>query len=212
MPSKNRRLLPGPRLVGYARVSTSEQNLDMQVAALKAAGVHEDNIWFEKVSAASSRRPRLEVALMDAREGDTFVVWKLDRLSRSLLDLLHRMKDLEDRKIAFRSLTEGIDTATPAGRLIFHVIGALAQFERDLVVERTKAGVAAYKARGGRIGQPPKLSPDDVKKAMNMIANGKSVRDVAKHFAVAPGTVYNHLRGTLTALRDKAKRKPKRST
>lgn len=208
MPRK--RLPPaGPRLVGYARVSTAEQNLDLQVGALKAAGVLDDNLWMEKVSAAASRRPQLELALIDVREGDTFVVWKLDRLGRSLLDLLGRMKDLEDRGINFKSLTEGIDTKTPAGKLLMHVIGALAQFERDLIVERTKAGVAEYKARGGRMGQPPKLGPEDIKKAMKMIEGGKSVREVAASFGVVPATIYNNLRGTLSALRGKAKRKRK---
>lgn len=197
----------GPRLVGYARVSTAEQTLDLQVSALKAAGVLDDNLWMEKVSAAASRRPQLELALLDVREGDTFVVWKLDRLGRSLLDLLARMKDLEDRGISFKSLTEGIDTKTPAGKLLMHVIGALAQFERDLIVERTKAGIAEYRARGGRIGQPPKLSPDDVKKAMKMIEAGDSVKEVAASFGVVPATIYNNLGGTLTTLRGKAKRK-----
>lgn len=213
MPSKKRSLpSAGPRLVGYARVSTSEQNLDLQVSALKAAGVLDDNLWMEKVSAAASNRPQLAMALLDVRRGDTFVVWKLDRMSRSLLDLLAHMKDLETRGIDFRSLTEGIDTKTPAGKLLLHVIGALAQFERDLIVERTKAGMAEFKARGGRVGKPPKLSPDDVKKAMKMIEAGDSVKEVAASFGVVPATIYNHLRGTISALKSKAKpkRKPKK--
>jgi len=211
MPSKKLHTPPaGPRLVGYARVSTAEQNLDMQIEALKAAGVHEDNIWSEKVSAASSKRPRLELALLDAREGDTFVVWKLDRLSRSLLDLLGHMKDFEERGVSFKSLTEGIDTNTPAGKLILHVIGALAQFERDLVVERTKAGVAAYRARGGQIGQPRKLGDKDVDAIMKRIAKKERVRDLAKEYGVAPGTIYNAIKGTISALQGKPKRsKPK---
>lgn len=211
MPSKTQRPSAGPRLVGYARVSTAEQSLDLQINALKAAGVHDDNLWMEHVSAAASRRPQLELALLDARAGDTIVVWKLDRLGRSLLDLLNRMKELETRQVAFRSLTEGIDTSTASGKLLLNMLGALAQFERDMIVERTKAGMAAYKARGGRVGQPPKLSPDDVKDAMKRIEGGQSVRDVAAFYKVAPGTIYNHLRGTIAALRTKAKRKRKQS-
>jgi DNA invertase Pin-like site-specific DNA recombinase len=209
MPSIKQTPPPGGRLVGYARVSTAEQNVQMQLDALRRAGVHEDNLWFEQVSGASSKRPKLALAMADARAGDTFVVWKLDRLGRSMLDLLNKMNDFEKRQVAFRSLTEGIDTATPGGKFLLHMLAAAAQFERDMIVERTKAGVAAYRARGGRIGQPPKLSPEDVKTAMKMIADGKSVRDVAKHFSVAPGTVYNHVGKTITALRDKAKRKRK---
>lgn len=201
----------GPRLVGYARVSTAEQNPDLQIDALKAAGVLDDNIWMEKVSAAASNRPQLELALVDARPGDTIVVWKLDRLGRSLLDLLQRMRELESRQVAFRSLTEGIDTSTASGKLLLHMLGALAQFERDMIVERTRAGVAAHIKRGGRIGQPPKMTPDKVAQAMKMIENGKTVPEVAAYFHVAKGTIYNHLKGTVTALRDKGKRKRKPS-
>lgn len=220
MARKNRSLpVAGPRLVGYARVSTAEQNLDMQISALKAAGVLDDNLWTEKVSAGASNRPQLELALIDCRDGDTFVVWKLDRLGRSLLDLLARMKDLEDRNISFKSLTEGIDTKTPGGKLIFHVLGALAQFERDLIAERTKAGVADYKARGGVMGQPRKLSEADVKEAMQLIRDGHTVEIVAKRFGVVKGTIYNYLAGTITQLREEGRlarerkaRKSKRST
>lgn len=211
MPSRKRPVVPaGPRLVGYARVSTVEQNLDMQVSALSAAGVLADNLWAEKVSAGSSKRPQLAMALMDCREGDTFVVWKLDRMSRSMLDLLAHMKDLEDRGINFRSLTEGIDTNTPAGKLLLHVIGALAQFERDLIVERTKAGIAEFKARGGRIGQPRKLSDADMQEVMQMVREGDSVRKIAARFGVVPGTIYNYLEGTISALRAEGHKATKR--
>lgn len=211
MPSKKRTLPPsGPRLVGYARVSTAEQNLDMQISALSHAGVLADNIWAEKVSAGSSKRPQLALALLDTRAGDTFVVWKLDRMSRSMLDLLARMKDLEDRGVNFRSLTEGIDTNTPAGKLLLHVIGALAQFERDLIVERTKAGIAEFKAKGGRIGQPRKLSDDDMAEVMQMVRDGDSVRKIAARFNVVPGTIYNYLEGTISALRAEGQKPAKR--
>lgn len=211
MPRKRDLPPEGPRLVGYARVSTVEQNLDMQISALKAAGVFEDNIWTEKISGVARNRPQLRLALMDARPGDTFVVWKLDRLGRSLLDLLGHMNDLEKRQVAFRSLTEGIDTRTPTGKLLLHVIGALAQFERDLIVERTRAGIAEHRARGGRMGQPPKMTPPKIKEAMKMIEGGTSVIDVAHYFHVAPGTIYNHLAGTISELRDRQRRKRKPS-
>lgn len=200
----------GPRLVGYARVSTAEQNLDLQIAALRNAGVFEDNIWFEKVSAGSSKRPELEKALIDARAGDTFVVWKLDRLGRSLLDLLARMKELESRQVAFRSLTEGIDTSTAAGKLQLHMLGALAQFERDMIVERTKAGIAEFKKRGGRIGQPPKLSAEQVEHLFAMIKKGSTPAGAAAYFKVSRATIYNYLKGVRTPLQGKVARKGKR--
>lgn len=148
----------GPRLIGYARVSTVEQNLDLQVKALEAAGVHPDDIHVEKVSASAKARPVLKWVMSVLRPGDTLIVWKLDRYARSMQDLLKGLQILQDRKSGFRSLTEHIDTTTPAGMLMVHVLGALAQFERDLVVQRTKAGVEAAKARGVKFGQPRKMT------------------------------------------------------
>jgi DNA invertase Pin-like site-specific DNA recombinase len=209
--SKHPQLLPsGGRLVGYARVSTSDQSAQMQIDALVKAGVHEDNIWWETASGVSRKRHALEKALMDAREGDILVVWKLDRVGRSLLDLLGIMKRLDDNGVGFKSLTEGIDTTTPAGRLILHVIGALAQFERDLIVERTRAGVKAHRERGGKIGQPLKMTPERMQEAVEMIKAGMPVKAVAGYFKVSPATIYNHLAGTITALRDEGRRKAKR--
>ena len=199
---------PGPRLVGYARVSTSDQQLDMQTSALRNAGCHPDNIWSEHISGVAKTRPQLEMALMDCRNGDTFVVWKLDRMGRSLVDLLDKLKYLDDHKIKFRSLTEGIDTATPGGRLITHVMGSLAQFERDLVVERTKAGMAAHRARGGKIGQPRKLNDDQVAEAAKMIENGKGVPEIAQYYKWATGTIYNYFpRTVMQALRATRRKK-----
>lgn len=179
------------RLIGYARVSTVEQNLEMQVAALHRADVQPKNVHVEKVSAAVSNRPKLEWAIANLREGDTFVVWKLDRVARSLADLMRRMKAIEDAGAHFKSLTEHIDTTTPGGRLIFHVLGALAEFERDLVVERTRAGVKAAQERGQQFGQPAKLTPQQVAKAQKMRDAGKSAYEIAKHFDVAHTTIYN---------------------
>lgn len=193
----------GARLVGYARVSTEEQNLDMQISALVNAGVHPDNIWSEHVSAVAKKRPELTKALADARDGDTFVVWKLDRLARDLSNLLEIMRHFDKAGVAFRSLTEGIDTATPVGKLLLHVIGALAQFERDLVVERTKAGVAAHRERGGRIGQPKKIEGKTHDKVVRMIKAGKRVVEIAAEVGVTPTTIYNHFpKAVIAALRE----------
>jgi DNA invertase Pin-like site-specific DNA recombinase len=209
-PKPQKRPPAGPRLVGYARVSTADQNPQMQIDSLTKAGVHEDNIWWETASGVSRRRRALDMALADARHGDVLIVWKLDRVGRSLLDLLAIMKRLEDNGVGFKSLTEGIDTTTPAGRLILHVIGALAQFERDLIVERTRAGVKAHRERGGKIGQPLKMTPERMQEAVEMIKDGKRVKEVAAYFNVAPATIYNHLAGTISALRAEKARKSKR--
>lgn len=186
----------GPQLIGYARVSTEEQSLDLQTDALKRAGCHPDHIHVEKVSGAASKRPRLDWAIETLRPGDVFVVWKLDRVARSLMDLLKRMKDIEDSGAGFKSLTESIDTTTPGGRLVMNVMGAIAEFERDLIRERTKAGVQAAIKRGVRIGQPPKLTPQQVKDAQKMRDKGLSVRDkIAPAFKVSPVTIYNNTVG-----------------
>ena len=134
-------------LVGYARVSTSEQSLEMQTAALEKFGVDPSRIWSEKRSATSQRRPMLEECLRFLAPGDTLVVWKLDRFARSTLDLLTRLEKLEARGIKFVSLTEKIETTTPGGRLLVGVLALLAQFERDLVTERTASGMAAKRER-----------------------------------------------------------------
>ncbi len=135
-------------LVGYARVSTREQNQALQLDALKAAGY--ERVYLEKASGAQRERPELKAALDYAREGDTLVVWKLDRLARSIRQLIETVEDLERRKIGLRSLTEAIDTTTPGGRLVFHVFAALAEFERSVIRERTAAGLEAVRAGDGR--------------------------------------------------------------
>lgn len=172
-------------LIGYARVSTAEQNLEMQVEALKRAGVHPDALHVEKVSGAAASRPVLEWALDELREGDTFVVWKLDRMARSLTDLLNKMEQLKQSGASFRSLTEQIDTTTPGGRLIFHVMGAIAEFERDLIRERTRAGVRAAMERGVKFGPDRKLNATQIKQAQKMRDAGKSLRVIGKHFKVS---------------------------
>jgi DNA invertase Pin-like site-specific DNA recombinase len=139
-------------LIGYARISTHEQNLDLQEDALKAAGCKK--VYTDKTGGAKSERPGLEKALADARPGDTLVVWKLDRLGRSLKHLIETVTDLSHRGVGFKSLQENIDTTTSGGKLVFHVFGALAEFERDIIRERTLAGLAAARARGRKGGRP----------------------------------------------------------
>lgn len=178
------------KLIGYARVSTEEQNLAMQEQALLKAGVKPQHLHVEKVSAASAKRHKLEWALSTLREGDVLVVWKMDRIARSLLDLIGRMKQIEAVGAQFRSLTEQIDTRTPGGRLIFHVLGALAEFERDLVRERTRAGVKNAMAEGKRFGVEPKLKPEQVAQAQKMRDAGVSAAEIAKRFKVSRPTIY----------------------
>lgn len=163
----------------------------MQVQHLLKAGVRQSDIHVEKVSAASAKRPRLHWALENLREGDTLVVWKMDRLARSLLDLINKLKQIETAGARFRSLTEHIDTNTPGGRLIFHVLGALAEFERDLVVERTRAGVKVAQAAGKRFGVECKLSPQQKLQAQKMRDNGASAREIAKKYKVSAQTIYS---------------------
>src|ERR671919_880794 len=146
-------------LIGYARVSTTEQHLHLQQDALSAAGCLK--IYTDTISGATKERKGLTEALHYVRAGDTLVVWRLDRLGRSLKDLIERITDLHSRNIGFKSLTENIDTTTSGGKLIFHIFGALAEFERDIMRERTLAGLAAARARGRKGGRPRNL--DDKK-------------------------------------------------
>lgn len=182
-------------LIGYARISTADQNLDMQIAALRKAGVAEDCLYHETVSGVAQRRPRLDQAIKASRRGDTLVVWKLDRLGRSLLDLLNKLGKLEESGVGFRSLTEGIDTTTPGGRLIMQVMGALAEFERGLVVERTREGVRRHIERGGRIGAEKKMTAEKLKTAAAMFRKGATTREVAAALQVAPMTIYTYFPG-----------------
>jgi DNA invertase Pin-like site-specific DNA recombinase len=166
------------RLIGYARVSTLEQNLDMQVQALIKAGVHRDHLHVEKLSASNKRRPKLDWVIASARPGDVVVCYKLDRIARSLMDMLNRIQKLEEQGAGFRSLTEQIDTTTPGGRLMLHVLGALAQFERDLVIQRTRHGVAAAQARGVKFGQPQKLDGKQQAQCKRWKKEGRTVREI----------------------------------
>jgi len=179
-------------LVGYARVSTQDQKTELQLDALKAAGC--EKVFVEKASGAQRDRPELKAALDYMRDGDTLVVWKLDRLARSMKQLIETVEGLEEVGVGFRSLTEAIDTTTAGGKLVFHVFGALAEFERSIIRERTRAGLDAARARGRKGGRPPKLKEADLKAARAMLADKSiTVEDVAKHLRVSTATLYRHL-------------------
>src|ERR671931_238166 len=152
-------------LIGYARVSTNEQNLDLQRDALLKAGVSAKDIYTDKVTGVKSERLGLQAALTHLREGDTFIVWRLDRLGRSLKHLIETVTVLKEHGIAFKSLTENIDTSSATGQLVFHIFGALAEFERNLITERTMAGLDAARSRG-RTGGRPRLTSAAGKVAM----------------------------------------------
>jgi DNA invertase Pin-like site-specific DNA recombinase len=174
-------------LVGYGRVSTQDQNPAMQEDALRAAGC--EKLFIETVSSGKKDRPKLQAALEYLRPGDTLVVWRLDRLARSLDQLIATVKDLEAKDISLKSLNESIDTSTAGGKLIFHVFGAIAEFERSLIRERTKAGVAAAKARGRCGGRPARLEGERAQHAKMMLEAGTSVSAVARSMGVSRSTV-----------------------
>jgi len=178
--------------IGYARVSTIDQNLALQHDALKAAGC--ERIFADQgISGSVADRPGLDRALKALTAGDALVVWKLDRLGRSLAHLVQTIADLGARGIGFRSLSDPIDTASAGGRLVFHMMGALAEFERSLIVERTQAGLQAAKRRGQKLGRRPKLTPSQGAHARQLLDAGENGRTVARSFGVARSTLYRHL-------------------
>jgi DNA invertase Pin-like site-specific DNA recombinase len=183
-----------PRRVGYARVSTEEQNLSLQFDALRAAGCA--HIFYDEgISGVTVSRPALSEALSALRRGDVLVVWKLDRLGRSLGHLIEIVSDLNANGIGFQSLSEAIDTTTAGGRLIFHVMGALAEFERALISERTKAGMASAKARGAAIGRPPKLTAEQIRFAQQEVEQRRAtIALLAQSFDVSPLTLERALK------------------
>jgi len=187
-------------LVGYARVSTQDQTPQMQLDALKVAEC--EKVFEEKASGAQRDRPQLMAALDYVREGDTIVVWKLDRLARSTKQLIETVELLEERSIGFRSLTEEIDTTTPGGRLIFHIFAALAEFERAVIRERSSAGLKAARDQGRVGGRPPAMTKDDIAAARALLADPSiTTRQVAKRIGVSVSTLYKHLpaaRATVT--------------
>jgi DNA invertase Pin-like site-specific DNA recombinase len=180
--------------IGYARVSTGEQTLDLQLDALKAAGC--GKVYQETASGAKAERPVLEEVIGYLHPGDTLVVWRLDRLGRSLKHLIEVVALLAERGIGFKSLTEQIDTTTPGGKLVFHVFGALAEFERDLIRERTHAGLAAARARGRLGGRPKKLrDPKQLQLARTLYADGTTdVATICRTLGVSRATLYRALK------------------
>ncbi len=190
-------------LIGYARVSTQEQNLALQRDALEAASC--ERIFVEKASGAQRDRPELQAAIDYMRDGDTLVVWKLDRLARSLKQLIETVEDFGQRGIGLRSITESIDTGTSGGKLIFHVFGALAEFERSVIRERTQAGLKAARARGRVGGRPAVLNNTDLAEARALLRDPDiSVSQVAKRLGVAESTLYRYLPGGRAAIDDLA--------
>lgn len=183
-------------MVGYARVSTEEQNMDMQVRALSVVGC--DKIFTDHgISGSLASRPGLDEALRHLEPGGKLVVWRLDRLGRSLAHLVALLEQLGRREVRFHSLNEHIDTSTSGGRLVFHMMAALAEFERALISERTRAGMAAARARGRHVGRRPSLSPQQCDEARRLMADQQwSLSAVGAHFGLHPRTVRRLLAGS----------------
>lgn len=179
-------------LIGYARVSTGEQHLDLQIDALTQGGC--EQIFRDEMSGAKAERPGLREAWQMLRKGDTLVVWRLDRLGRSLKDLVLRMEELEQRGIGFQSLQESIDTASAAGKLQFHVFSALAEFERELIRERTMAGLRAARARGRLGGRPRAMTADKIKLAAKLMVDPElPIPEICSMLNVSRATLYRYV-------------------
>jgi DNA invertase Pin-like site-specific DNA recombinase len=182
----------GSVLIGYARISTDDQNLALQHDALAAAGC--EKIYEDRLSGARAERPGLTLALEVARAGDTLIVWRLDRLGRSLKDLITLADQLEQRKVGLRSLKEALDTTSSGGRLIFHLFAALAEFERDLIRERTQAGLSAARARGRLGGRPKLLTPEKRRLAVQLYrAKEHSIAEICRLMGISKPTLYSYL-------------------
>ncbi|GDG01488.1 DNA-invertase [Escherichia coli] len=180
------------QLIGYARVSTDDQNLHLQRDALERAGCQV--IYEDKASGKNTERPELDGCLKALRSGDTLVVWRLDRLGRSLGDLVKLVTTLEEKGIGFESLQEKIETTSASGKLVFHVFAALAEFERNLISERTRAGLKAARARGRLGGRKPKLKQKDIREIKALLKDPNiPVSDIAKRFGVSRTTIYNRV-------------------
>jgi DNA invertase Pin-like site-specific DNA recombinase len=192
LPDRLRYTLRMATMIGYARVSTDDQSAALQQDALKAAGCLK--VFTDKASGSLANRPQLDRMLDQLRPGNVVVVWRLDRLGRSLKNLIALVGDLADRGVSFRSLSESIDTTTANGKLFFSIMGALAEFERDLIRERTMAGLAAARARGRVGGRPPTMTPDKVKVARQMYDSKEhTVEAIAQTLGVSRKTIYRHL-------------------
>lgn len=190
---------PQPYFLGYARVSTDDQNLDLQIDALTKFGVDRDNIFTDTATGANTDRPGFLSMWKDLRPGDTLVIWKLDRLGRNLSQLIRTAEKIKARGAQLRVLTEAIDTTTPMGMFMFHILGAFAEMERMMIVERTKAGQAAARLRGRHPGRPPAISVELMAEARLLIGDaaeggeGLSVEQAAKRLGVGKSTLYREL-------------------
>ncbi|MBY8977401.1 recombinase family protein [Rhodobacteraceae bacterium NNCM2] len=180
--------------IGYARVSSDGQSVSAQVDALKGAGC--ERVYEEVASGAKNNRPVLKEVLDYLRPGDVLVAYKLDRVARSLPHLIEIMNHLNEAEIGFQSLTEEINTTSPGGRLLFHLMAAISEFERDLIRERTSAGLKAARARGRIGGRPKKMTPEKVDAAQQQLQSGKAVKDVAEMFGVSVPTLYRWCPGS----------------
>lgn len=177
--------------IGYARVSTDDQNLDLQLDALRRAGIADGCLYSDTASGKDAERKELAACLKALREGDTLVVWRLDRLGRSLPDLVRIIGELEKKGVGFESLTEKIETSSAAGKLVFHVFAALAEFERNLIRERTRAGLVAARARGRSGGRRPKLTPQQIKEIKRLMTDPTiPVSQIAERYNVSRTTIY----------------------
>jgi DNA invertase Pin-like site-specific DNA recombinase len=179
-------------LIGYARISTSDQSLDLQIDSLTQSGC--EKIFKDTISGAKTDRPGLEAALSFCRQGDTLVVWKLDRLGRSLQHLIEVVGALEKRGVGFRSLQEALDTTSSGGKLIFHIFGAIAQFERDMIRDRTLAGLAAARARGRKGGRRKALTPKQIEIGKTLASDrNRSVNDICETLKISKATYYRYI-------------------
>ncbi|HEY1244359.1 MAG TPA: recombinase family protein [Hyphomicrobiaceae bacterium] len=185
------------RVVFYARVSTRDQKLDLQLDAARKLGVKTANIFVEKASGVRHDRPALAKALAALQPGDTLACYKLDRIGRSLVHVTKLLADLDERGVHFRTVEDGLSTQGSTGKLILHVLGAVAQFERDLILERTRAGLAAARKRGTRLGPPVKWSPDMAPRARALMTkDGLNADDAAKVLGVSRRTMFRGLRAS----------------
>jgi len=182
-------------LIGYMRVSSADerQSVNLQRDALIAAGVDERHLHQDKASGARDDRPGLKACMKELRSGDVLVVWKLDRLGRSLSHLIRIVDELKERSVAFRSLTEQMDTTTPHGEFLFNIFGSLAQYERALITERVTAGLAAARRRGRKGGRPPSLDPEKIEQIMAALDGGASKASVCRTFKVPRSTLIDTL-------------------
>jgi DNA invertase Pin-like site-specific DNA recombinase len=195
------------RVIGYARVSTEDQVLRLQEDALTRAGVLSDDLFVDKSSANKKARPVLDRAIKRLQPGDTFAVWRLDRLARNMRELLKRMKEIEDAEATFKSLTEAFDTAGPAGKLIMHVLAALAEFESQLTAHRTKAGMQALKDRGFQLGAQKRISDRQWAAIERALRETKAtVKELAERYDISPTLIHKKFPGGKAGLQRKRKR------